>query len=371
MTPTTDWMRLTNPDETLSPSLLIFPDRVAENLRRMIALAGGVERLRPHVKTHKLPQIVALKLAHGIRKFKTSTIAESEMCAVAGAPDVMLAYQPVGPNVRRIIELVRKFPGTRFSCIADNLATVSALSSAAVAAGVTLDVWIDLNVGMNRTGIVPGPEAFAVYRAIAQAPGLRPAGLHVYDGHLIAQDKDQRRRDSVAATAPAFRLRDELLAAGLPVPAIVGGGTPTLAIHAQNAGVELGAGTTVLWDVSDAQKSPHYDFLHAAVLFMRVISHPAPNHICIDLGHKSVASERPHPRVKLFGIDDAEFVNHSEEHLVVKTARAAEFPVGTPVYGIPFHICPTVALQSEVYAVRDGRVFGTWPVVARARRLTV
>lgn len=371
MMPVTDWPHLTNADEVLSPSLLIYPDRVVENLRRMVAMAGDVGRLRPHVKTHKLPQIVALELAQGITKFKAATIAESEMCALAGAPDVMLAYQPVGPNVRRMVELVQKFPRTRFSCLADNLDIVAALQSAALAGAVILPVFIDLNVGMNRTGIPPGPKAFAVYRAIAEASHLRPAGLHVYDGHLLNPDKAQRIRDAAAAFAPALELKAALLSAGFPVPVIVGGGTPTFSIHAQTDGVELGAGTCVLWDLSDAEKTSHLDFLPAAILFTRVISRPTPRHLCLDLGHKSVASEKPHPRVKLFGLEDAVFVNHSEEHLVIETARAGDFPVGSVFYGIPRHICPTVALQSEVYVVRDGRVTETWPVAARARRLTV
>src|SRR6202042_3504322 len=134
-------------------------------------------------KTHKLSQILDLEMQQGIKKFKAATIAEAEMCAADGAPDVLLAYQPVGPNVRRMVALVQKFPGTKFSCLADNRATVSALSSAAASAGVTLDVFLDVNVGMNRTGIVPGPEAAEVYRAISSSPGLHAAGLHAYDGH--------------------------------------------------------------------------------------------------------------------------------------------------------------------------------------------
>src|ERR1700685_2354612 len=120
---TNDWMRIANEDDVPSPALLIYPDRVAENLRRMAVNAGGVEHLRPHVKTHKLSQILDLEMQQGIKKFKAATIAEAEMCAADGAPDILLAYQPVGPNVRRMVALVQKFPGTKFSCLADNRAT--------------------------------------------------------------------------------------------------------------------------------------------------------------------------------------------------------------------------------------------------------
>ncbi|HSI10575.1 MAG TPA: alanine racemase, partial [Chthoniobacter sp.] len=110
-----DWFRLSNEAEVASPALLIFEERVESNLRRMIEMAGGTERLRPHVKTHKLGPIVERQIALGIKKFKSATIAEAEMCAQAGAPDVLLAMPPVGPNMQRLCALARKYPGTRFS----------------------------------------------------------------------------------------------------------------------------------------------------------------------------------------------------------------------------------------------------------------
>ena len=116
----TQWYSIDNEDDVSSPALLIYPDRIQENLRRMIESAGDVSRLRPHVKTHKIPQIIAMKRNVGIDKFKTSTIAEAEMTASAGGKDVFLAFQPVGPNVRRFIELIKRFPSTHFSAMVDS-----------------------------------------------------------------------------------------------------------------------------------------------------------------------------------------------------------------------------------------------------------
>jgi D-serine deaminase-like pyridoxal phosphate-dependent protein len=333
--------------------------------------AGGIEHLRPHVKTHKLVQVLELEMQQGIKKFKAATIAEVEMCAMGGAPDVLLAYQPVGPNVRRVAALAKKYPKTKISCLVDDLSIVAALSAAAVAAGVTIDVFLDVNVGMNRTGIVPGPGAVAVYRALSSSPGLRAGGLHGYDGHMHNTDVNQLESDIAAAFAPFWKMHDELVAAGLPVPLVIAGGTPSSKFHARRPGVEVGAGTTVLWDFGQALVSPDLDFLNAAMMLTRVVSRPTPNRICLDLGHKAVASEMPHPRVKVIGLEDATFVVHSEEHLVLETPRAADYPVGTALYAIPRHICPTMALQSEVFAVRGGRVTETWPVVSRARRITI
>lgn len=367
----TPWYLLTDAESVASPALLVHPATIEENLRRMIALAGSADRLRPHVKTHKMPQVIALELRHGISKFKVSTIAEAEMTADAGGTDILLAYPTIGPNARRMAELMTRFPGVRFRTIADSDEGVAGLAAAATAASLTIEVLLDLDVGMHRTGIAPGPAAVALYRRIAATPGLVPGGLHAYDGHL--HDADHARLEAAVeeAFAPVWRLRADLMASGLPVPLIVASGTPTFPILARHAGVEVGAGTTVLWDSGQPTISPDLDFLHAAVLLTRVVARPAANRLCLDIGHKAVASEMPHPRVKFLGLEDATFVTHSEEHLVVETARADEFPVGTVVYAVPRHVCPTVALHAEVVVVQDRRVVDRWPVTARARRITV
>lgn len=366
-----DWYKISNEDEVASPALLVYPDRIAENIQRMIKSAGGAEHLRPHVKTHKMPQIIAMKLAAGITKFKVATIAEAEMTAAAGGKDILLSHQQVGPGVHRFVELVKAFPHTRFATLADNLATVQAFSRAAQAAGVTLELYVDLNVGMNRTGVVPGDEAAAVYRAIADSPGLKAAGLHAYDGHLRNADHEALVRDTEKAFQPLWALVERLRKEGYEVPKIAASGTPTFPLLAKHADVEVGCGTTVLWDFGQPEASPDLDFLNAAVLLTRVISKPSPGCLCLDLGHKAVASEMPHPRVKLFGLEDANFVMHSEEHLVLETPRADEFPVGTVFYGLPRHICPTVALHHDVWVVREGKAVERWEVTARRRRITI
>ena len=111
--------------------------------------------------------------------------------------------------------------------------------------------------------------------------------------------------------------------------------------------------------------------MSAVVLLTRVVSRPAPNRLCLDLGHKAVAAENPHPRVMLFGLEDATAVGHSEEHLVLETDRAGDFPVGSALYGVPWHVCPTVALYNDAVVVRQGRADVRWPVTARARTLTI
>lgn len=389
------WYQITNMDEVDSPALLVYPDRAEENIRRMIAMVGDVGRLRPHMKTHKLPEMIRLQLAHGITKFKCATIAEAEMTAACGAADVLLAHQPIGPKVRRFVELVRNFPQTKFSTIADDAAVIRSLSAACLQAQVQVEVLLDVDCGMHRTGIEPGSKAVELYRLLARLhgtsarpsppqpalspgggegksrQGIIPGGLHAYDGHIRESDPKKRAELCHAAFAPVRALRQELLNAGLPVPRVVAGGTPTFPIHARHTDVECSPGTCVFWDAGYEAKCPDMDFLNAALALTRVVSKPGGSRLCLDLGHKAIASENPHPRVLFLNLPDAKAVSHSEEHLVVETERAGEIELGACLYGVPWHVCPTVALHSEAVVVRDGRAQERWDVVGRNRRLTV
>lgn len=370
-----------------SPALIIYPDRAEENLRRMIAIAGDAARLRPHMKTHKLAPLVDAHVGLGIRQFKCATIAEAEMVARAGAADVLLAYQPVGPNVRRLVELAVAFQDVRFSAIVDDESPAVRVSEAAGEAGISLGLWLDLDVGMHRTGVLPGAESERLYRRIVELPAIVPRGLHAYDGHLRDRDLAARTAQVDAAFEPVAALRRDLLRNALPVPAVVAGGTPTFAVHARRQGVDLSPGTSVLWDGGYATQLPDLDFLSAALIVTRVVSKPGDHRVCVDLGHKAIAAEGPHPRVLLIQPDtveasprdtvlgapilDATFVGHSEEHLVFESAAAPSLNVGDVLYGIPWHVCPTVALHSEAVVVRDHRAVDCWRITARDRRLTI
>jgi len=366
-----EWYEIQNADEIPSPAVLIYPDRIRENLHRLIELVGDVRKLRPHVKTHKLPQVIAMKLEAGISKFKVSTIAEAEMTASAGGEDIMLAYQLVGPNVSRLIQLIKTFPSCRFSAVVDNHDSLSFISNSAVKAGVLIPLFIDLNVGMNRTGIEPGEAALELYRVMASTPGILAAGLHAYDGHLYDPDLSKLELRAEQAFAPVLAMREKLKNSGVSVPCIVASGTPTSRFLSKYSEVEVGAGTTVLWDFGQPEISPDLNFLNAAILLARVISKPSKDRICIDVGHKSVASEMVHPRIRFFGLENAKAITHSEEHLVLETPDADQFPVGTVLYGIPRHVCPTVALHNFAWCVQNQTAKEIWPITARTRCITI
>jgi D-threonine aldolase len=360
---------IANAGDIDSPALLIDEARLDENLRRMVRDAGGAERLCPHVKTHKLPQVIGKQIELGVRKFKAATIAEAEMCAAAGAPQVLLAHAPVGPRAQRLVALARAFPATRFATLVDDIGVARHLSSVMSSAGLSFDVLVDIDCGMHRSGIAPEP-AEKLFAQLTTLPGLRVVGLHAYDGHIHDTDLAVRRARCEAAFAPVFALRDRLRAAGFSSLRVVAGGTPTFPLLAARGDVECSPGTSVLWDYGYATTLPDLDYLCAAVLLTRVTSRPETHRLCLDLGHKAIGSEMPQPRALLLGLEDAKLVAHSEEHLVIETSRAADYPPGTPLYALPWHICPTMNLHSEVVVVRHGRAQGRWPVLARARHIT-
>ncbi len=334
----------------------------------------GQDRLRPHVKTHKMAEIVRLAESFGIRKHKCATIAEAEMIAAAGGSDALLAYPLVGPNLKRFAHLIRGYRSTTFRATVDHPEAARALADVAAGLDRQVPVLVDLDIGMGRTGIDPGEPAAELYALIARLPQLVPDGLHAYDGHIQESDPAARRRAVEPALEKTLTLRDRLIKQGLAVPRIVLGGTPTFPIYAglDQPGVECSPGTVVLHDQNYASKYPDLPFTPAALLLTRVVSHPRPGRICLDLGHKAVAADPVGLRARLLDIDDAKLIMHSEEHLVVETCQAERIALGTPLLAIPAHVCPTVALHRRVYVIDSGHVVDQWEVTARsdARDLT-
>ncbi|HZZ71860.1 MAG TPA: D-TA family PLP-dependent enzyme [Pirellulales bacterium] len=361
------WYTIENAATLPTPALAVYPERIKENIRRMISVAGGVKRLRPHVKTHKLAEIVGMQLDAGITKFKCATLAEAEMLAGCFAPDVLLAYPLVGPHVERFVRLVGRFQPTHFSTIADDAGAIRRLAQAAAAAGQTIAVYLDLDAGMGRTGIAPDdPRAIELYRLLCELPGVSAAGLHVYDGQIRDESSAARSAAAEAAFAPVEMLHAELRRQNLPVPSLVVGGTPTFPIHARRGSAECSPGTMLLWDAGYSERYADLNFLHAAVLLTRVVSKPAGDRLTLDLGYKAVSPDSPPPRCRVLELPEAAFVMHSEEHLTLATPRASTFAVGDLMHAIPLHVCPTVALHAEVLVVEAARVGRRWRV-ARER----
>lgn len=365
------WYRLREPEKTDSPALLIYPARIAHNIAEMIRIAGKPERLVPHVKTHKMAAVVRMQLHAGIRRFKCATIAEAEMLAEAGAAEVLLAYQLNRTKAERFLELVKTFPDTRFASLVDNPGSADMLDMLYAAAGIPGGIFIDVDNGMHRTGFPADGPLADFYRGVATLPHLTLLGLHVYDGHIRDHNFAARRDHCIEAFRPVEAARETLEAEGFS-PEIIAGGSPTFPIHAEDSRRSLSPGTPLLWDGGYAEQLAEQPFLQAAVLLTRIISRNQPGQITADLGHKSVAAENPiDRRVSFLNLSSYQVSSQSEEHLVIKVPETerTRLSVGDALYGVPYHICPSVALYEEAQVVENGEVVDRWPVDARSKRV--
>ena len=360
---------ISNLEAIPSPSLLVFPERVEANVDLMLDMvAGDASRLRPHVKTHKMTEVVRLQVAKGITRFKCATIAEAEMTAESGGRDILLAHQPVGPNLARFLQLQDRFPEVVFSATIDSPEVVAEFEKT----GQSARLFVDVDCGMHRTGIEPGEGALALCQRIAFSDNLDFAGLHAYDGHLHQPDLSERTEAHAAAIESWADLLKSLQDQNLGPFTIVAGGSPTFGLFAPMENWQCSPGTTLFWDAGYGHAFPDLEFECAAMLLTRVISKPA-GRLCLDLGHKAVAAEKPIGNRAWFpDLPEAKPFLHSEEHFVLDAPNAGDFAIGDAFLAVPWHVCPTVALHAHAHLVREGRVTAeTWQVMARQRSLSI
>jgi D-serine deaminase-like pyridoxal phosphate-dependent protein len=364
-----DWTQL-NLDSIDSPALIIDQQKIRYNIKLAISIAGGTHRLRPHVKTHKMLEIAQMEIEEGIHKFKCATIPEAEMLGMARAEDVLIAYPVQGPKIDRVIKCIHQFPNTHFSVLVDHLDTAKEINDKFHSKEMQADVYIDLNNGQNRTGIWVG-KAKELMHSLKNLPAINLIGLHCYDGHIRSASLEQRAKECKSAFKSVRNLRDFAQDDFKKQINLVAGGSPSFSIHAWYHDVECSPGTFVLWDARYAGDYAEQKFQKAAVLMTRVISKLDAHTYCLDLGHKSVASEFPFPRVDFITDDQLIQVGQSEEHLVVKSELPDALVVGQILLAYPYHICPTVALYDQVHVVNSGEITDHWEVIARNRKITI
>jgi D-serine deaminase-like pyridoxal phosphate-dependent protein len=351
-----------------SPGLLVYPEIVAKNIDYVLALVNNnPDRLRPHIKTHKTQEVNEMMMRAGIYKFKCATIAEAELLAISEAKDVLLSMQATGTTLARLIKLVQQYPNTQFSCLIDDVNAAEEIQSICLQQHVNLHVFIDLNVGMNRTGILP-EHASNLIQYIDSASHVSLKGLHAYDGH-IRDEKIDMRKAHADKDLESFRN----LVAGLDRELeLVVGGTPSFLVHCQNPAYVCSPGTFVFFDAGYAKLYPENSIDFAVEIVARIISKPSPTTICIDLGHKSVAPENPiQNRVRFIDYPEWELLSQSEEHGIVEVGSHEHLPIGQVIRMIPYHICPTVALHQSLQVIENGNLTGLWEVKARNRKINI
>jgi D-threonine aldolase len=360
-----------NIEQLDSPALVIFTEGVRQNIQHAIDMIGDINRLRPHVKTHKSPEAAKLMMEMGIIKFKCATIAEAEMLGMCGAKDVVLAYQPIGPKLQRFIDIINLYPETQYACLIDNFDAVKAINEAFLRENSPISVYIDLNIGQNRTGLTP-EDAYVLYVECTKMKGIHPVGFQAYDGHIRAIDFNIKKQECDAAFHKVDILKDIIVKSGYPEPIIIAGGSPSFSVHSKRPDVICSPGTFIYWDKGYTMLCPEQPFKPAAILVSRVISLPDKTKICIDLGHKSVAAENDITK-RIFFLNAPELIplSQSEEHLVLEAGAGHNFKIGDVLYGIPHHICPTVALYERAYTIENQDVTGEWHMPARDRKITI
>lgn len=367
-----NWFEIDNINTLDSPALLVFEDRVMHNIETAISMVDSIDLLRPHIKTHKNSEVITLFQKKNINKFKCATISEAELLGICNANDVVLAYQPTGPKIERLANIVQQFPNTNYSCLVDNKITALEISKYFGEKKLILDVYLDINVGMNRSGIRPNEKALELYKYCRTLKNIAIKGLHIYDGHFRSSDINQRTLDCNKAFEQVDVLIKKIENEKLPKPILIAGGSPTFPIHAKRKNVECSPGTFVYWDYGYSIICPEQNFLAAAVLVSRVISIIDDNKICVDLGHKSVASENEiSRRIHFLNAKGLKPVSQSEEHLVLENTENSPIKMGDVLYGLPYHVCPTVALYNTVQVVNNNVVYTQWKNIARDRTISI
>lgn len=354
-----------NVNDIATPALAVYPSIILNNIQKVLEITGS-NILRPHIKTCKTPEVIKMMQGEGITRFKCATIAELELLGMLKAKDVLLAYQPVGRNIQRLQDIISAYPDTIFSCLVDNQVSLTAIADNSKEKPTA--VFMDLNTGMNRTGIKP-EEADHFMDACLHTKRIILKGIHAYDGNINDIELNIRTKNADKAHNLAIAVKEKAEKMSGRKMDLVIGGTPTFAIHAKRMDSQCSPGTFVFWDDGYAAFK-ELPFTPAAILLTSIISIIDGEHLCLDLGHKAVASENPlNKRLRFLNVDNAELISHSEEHLVVKVMDTSCHHIGDIWYAIPYHICPTMALHQHLMVIENKYFTKEWEVVARKRKI--
>lgn len=364
--------RLSNMENVLTPALVVYPDAISSNIEQILRLLDGdANRWRVHVKTAKLEYALRMLVERGVWNFKCATTLELLVGCRSGAKDVLVAYPMVGANARRVNEIADAYPQVRISVLAENEDQVRQWR------GSSVGVFLDINPGMNRTGIEQshGAEVIRLARAVREA-GLEFRGLHYYDGQYGGLEESERTAAAHAGYDSLLKVAGEVEHNGVSVPEVVTAGTPTLpcslaykGFRGQKFTHRVSPGTVTYNDATSlAQLPSEYKLRPAALVIARVVSRPRKGVVTCDAGHKAVSADSGVPTCVVVGHPELTPLSPSEEHLPMAVAGDAAGPeVGEALYLLPRHVCPTVNNFDCALLVRKGRIEAVEKVTARGR----
>jgi D-serine deaminase-like pyridoxal phosphate-dependent protein len=364
--------RVPDLENVLTPALVVYPEFIASNISHILDLLGGDgDRWRVHIKTAKLASTLRMLVDQGVRNFKCATTLELLVACQSGAADVLVAYPMVGANARRVREIADAFPNVRVSVLAENEDQIHQW------AGGPVGIFLDINPGMNRTGIEQScsDRVTKLVRAIGDAK-LEFRGLHYYDGQFGGLEERERASATHSGYDCLLKLVGEIQSSGARVLEVITAGTPTLLSSLAYEGFRdagfihrVSPGTVVYCDAtSSAQLAAELGFRPAVLVLTRVVSHPRVDMITCDAGHKAVSADAGVPTCVVVGHPELTPLSPSEEHLPMAVASGAARPeIGDSLYLLPRHVCPTVNNFDRALFVRDGRIESVEQVSARGR----
>jgi len=358
--------------EIESPALLIEEAVLERNLIRMQSLADRYQvRLRPHIKTHKMPSLAKRQISVGARGIAVAKLSEAELMATHGLTDIQIANQIVGPlKIARLRDLARK---VRLSCAVDSPSQVRELSAAFASETAPLDLLIEIDTGLHRCGLSRLENVIELAQYIIACPGVKLAGLMTHAGHAYATVGNPEKRRSIAREEgeTLTALADTLRAAGIAIETISVGSTPTATEVARVPGItELRVGNYIFNDMIQVALGVATLSDCALTVLATVISVPSEDRAVIDAGSKALSLDLgAHGSAAVSGyggiIDrDALLTRLSEEHGIIALA-GEKFRIGERLRIIPNHACATVNLYDRAYLVRDGAVSDELAVEAR------
>lgn len=358
--------QLEDANSILTPALLIYPEMVDANITATLKMMGNdVNRWRPHIKTAKIPAVLKQLLARGVRHFKCATTLELLTACQAGADDVLLAFAVMGRNAERVREIAEQFPATKVSVL------IEAREQAEAWRGTKIGIFIDVNPGMNRTGASQNDVTSVV--DLARGLGAQFRGIHYYDGHVAGFPPAERESRTHAGYDKLANLVQQLTNERVAVAEVITSGTPAAPFAASYKGFQKAAfvhrispGTVVYNDLTSLEQLPEYGYQPAVLVLSTVVSHPTARSITCDAGHKSVSVDAGVPTCAVVGQPNLRPLKPSEEHLPIESADGANLPeLGSKLYLLPRHVCPTVNNFDEALMVIDGKISAAERVSAR------
>ncbi len=347
-----------------TPALLLDWPACQRNLRKMADFfRDRPAQLRPHFKNHKCPELARRQLEAGSAVGITfAKLSEADALVACFPTDVLIANQVVGPQkMTGLIELAEQVPCVRVAV--DSMEQVKPIAQAARSASATIGVLVEIDIGMGRCGLPPGPPAMELVKQIQDLKGIRFDGLQAYEGHLVdTPDVQERQRRTLEAMKLAVETRRLIEAAGIPVRVVSGGSTSTYSITGTIEGIdEIQAGTYATMDWMYRRLTPEFEL--ALSVLATVISRPRPDTAVLDVGLKGLGHEFGPPKPKAM-IDSMDVrCSLAEEHCIVR--GPVDWRVGQKVELIPSHSCTTCALYEYIAVHENGRVIDKWIIDGR------